>query len=823
MGHWYVLSKVLLISGFHDVFGLYGRPDRYIWDERNPKSLFFAYPKGHNRNDLFLTVDEAIKADHRAPNLPSVRMQFVNIHRRKLEQPPQPQYPNEKSPPVPAKGTPPRSDQDYRLPSMTFEKGNETPNYSDQSQPRSLSPITERTDIASRNNSQKTAKSIAFPERQGQSKQGSGSSKLSPTREQAHLESISDADSPTSYGQIQGSGPIPMAMPIANHVEQNPGDIHRRDTAGTMHTQETNWSQSSGTTPIGARNAGMTALTSATNDLSMQDQQSSAVTSPGEANANIHSPIPRKASTSELAPNKMDLHDEPAARYLMNMVDEPAQTAPPAQPVPPKNAEPERIRPTINTDVSKSPPPLGRKPSGARAIPPKKSANPRLGSVDDSAQQGHGRSSTYEYEDAHAYLAYADQPSPTAATSGAMGLPGAEPAGIASGVAGAAAAGVASAGAAALPKEEYAKITEHVEPVSNAQPEQGDQSASQQPRASAEEQTGQAQQNRSPPSADKPDLVSASQTVSSPVQQTATSPVQPKSTSTSSHNQQMSAAPSSAEDNSSAARYTMRVLPPLPQAPTQQQQQQSYTPSGFQEQPQRQASPARQQPVRDSQPSRRDSEIMPSGQQQSRQSEAPQPAYMDRPSSRSPGGNQMPRSSQYEPPQAPFMDQPRSRSPGMPQQPQHRSSSYSLRQAAMEQQQNASPVRPAPATNPSRQTMWNANFASGHGMPEPNKSGKFVELEEPQAQLTKAFAPHGLLQAGLQDKEERSAKKQEELAREMGSSLVNVPSKPPPPSAGLLGAVAQHEKERKGAGGIGATLTDREREKRLAVSLGIPV
>ncbi|KAK4687703.1 hypothetical protein P7C73_g2417, partial [Tremellales sp. Uapishka_1] len=81
--------------------------------------------------------------------------------------------------------------------------------------------------------------------------------------------------------------------------------------------------------------------------------------------------------------------------------------------------------------------------------------------------------------------------------------------------------------------------------------------------------------------------------------------------------------------------------------------------------------------------------------------------------------------------------------------------------------------------------------------------------------MTKAFAPHGLLQAGIQDKEDRSAKKQEELARETGSSLINVPNKPPPPQTGLLGAVAAHERDRKNAGGIGATLTDRDRERRL--------
>ena len=37
-------------SGFHDVFGLYGRPAGYNWDVKDPKSLFFAYPQGENRS-----------------------------------------------------------------------------------------------------------------------------------------------------------------------------------------------------------------------------------------------------------------------------------------------------------------------------------------------------------------------------------------------------------------------------------------------------------------------------------------------------------------------------------------------------------------------------------------------------------------------------------------------------------------------------------------------------------------------------------------------------------------------------------------------------
>jgi len=82
--------------------------------------------------------------------------------------------------------------------------------------------------------------------------------------------------------------------------------------------------------------------------------------------------------------------------------------------------------------------------------------------------------------------------------------------------------------------------------------------------------------------------------------------------------------------------------------------------------------------------------------------------------------------------------------------------------------------------------------------------------------MTKAFQPQGLLSAGLQDKEDRSAKRQEELARETGASLINVPNKPPPPQTGLLGAITAHERERKREGGVGAALTERERERRLA-------
>ena len=91
----------------------------------------------------------------------------------------------------------------------------------------------------------------------------------------------------------------------------------------------------------------------------------------------------------------------------------------------------------------------------------------------------------------------------------------------------------------------------------------------------------------------------------------------------------------------------------------------------------------------------------------------------------------------------------------------------------------------------------------------------FVQIE-PSHTMTKAFALHGLLSAGLQDRQERSAKRQEEVAKETGASLVNVPTKPPPPQTGLLGAVSAHERERKREGGLGAALTERERDRRMA-------
>jgi CCR4-NOT transcriptional complex subunit CAF120 len=74
--------------------------------------------------------------------------------------------------------------------------------------------------------------------------------------------------------------------------------------------------------------------------------------------------------------------------------------------------------------------------------------------------------------------------------------------------------------------------------------------------------------------------------------------------------------------------------------------------------------------------------------------------------------------------------------------------------------------------------------------------------------------PHGLLSAGLHDKEERSANRQEEFGRESGAALLNVAHKPSPPPPGLLGAITAHQRERKRESGFNAASTEHEREKR---------
>jgi len=75
----------------------------------------------------------------------------------------------------------------------------------------------------------------------------------------------------------------------------------------------------------------------------------------------------------------------------------------------------------------------------------------------------------------------------------------------------------------------------------------------------------------------------------------------------------------------------------------------------------------------------------------------------------------------------------------------------------------------------------------------------FVKFDEPANSSQNPYTPHGLLASSPQDKHERSARMREQGPREAGQPLVNVPSKPPPPQAGLMGAI--HSRDRRSVQG----------------------
>ncbi|KAG8944042.1 hypothetical protein FRC04_002237 [Tulasnella sp. 424] len=114
-----------------------------------------------------------------------------------------------------------------------------------------------------------------------------------------------------------------------------------------------------------------------------------------------------------------------------------------------------------------------------------------------------------------------------------------------------------------------------------------------------------------------------------------------------------------------------------------------------------------------------------------------------------------------------------------------------------------------------RQNIWSQALDPNQDHPTPSGRETFITVEDEAETMTKVFAPQGLLQAGVQG-HDRSAKRREEMARESGTSLINVPNKPLDPQTGLLGAVTAHERERKREAGVGATLTRKLADERMA-------
>lgn len=85
-----------------------------------------------------------------------------------------------------------------------------------------------------------------------------------------------------------------------------------------------------------------------------------------------------------------------------------------------------------------------------------------------------------------------------------------------------------------------------------------------------------------------------------------------------------------------------------------------------------------------------------------------------------------------------------------------------------------------------------------------------------KAMRNAAVAQHGLLQTGIEQKQNKSAAQIEAMAKETGGPLLQLEHKAQMPQGGLVGAIASHERDRKRDGGLGATLTERDRERRMA-------
>ncbi|KAE9405152.1 hypothetical protein BT96DRAFT_359190 [Gymnopus androsaceus JB14] len=67
------------IIALHDAFNLYGRPQAWTWDPREPQGLMFAYPVGPHKDLLFLDRELAETLDPRDDRTSSVRSALIGI------------------------------------------------------------------------------------------------------------------------------------------------------------------------------------------------------------------------------------------------------------------------------------------------------------------------------------------------------------------------------------------------------------------------------------------------------------------------------------------------------------------------------------------------------------------------------------------------------------------------------------------------------------------------------------------------------------------------------------------------------------------------
>lgn len=726
-----IMDMLRWLVGFHDAFGLYGRPAHYDWDPKNPQSLFFAYPHAPGGARLFLETELAESIDYRHDVVAQVRRMFANLTAQRMLAPTPPRtVENAQPPPAPAPATAPgvaapALPAKNRSPSPPQEMMSPEEYHQSSMDPRdsgfvshvplrsdTLTPITERSDVASRQTSIGTlnaskmtrgGSSSSKAPAASLSRNGSLAMTLDPAMVEETLSSPTSENPPENDTPRASQAAIMPALPPDQHVSV---------------TRESSISQYSQNSPDRRE---LFAGQKLQESSPLAQQQTTVVSSPpAPAPAEIAPPLPLLPTSLPpigrvpiVAPAPLKTEEQTAASRLEKDRDETEALYLLAQEHPETAPPPAKQRPTIVTsfDATPVPPPqrditspsngrasLGRKPSGARAMPAKRQSSatsvdmPRIA---DNAPSGSGSipASQSLNADAMAAMTFLDKPQ----SLDEAPVESQEP-----------------------PKQKSPEVFR-----SSFAPSQS--AADRKARAQAEEQ-------RKVDVLTKPGRGGAK-------------------------HQRGNWDASSDEDESDEEEEDEE------DDRSEEQQMQRPGPSSSEVQGLGRGHPNRPLPL-------------------------PEPADIQRRSSRT-----LP----------PIPHDQRAVSMAMPASnryddaPQNRASSYS-----------------ATARAPQRQTnLFNKDLDVPHLGADPEKTHKFVTLDS-DAQMTKAFTPHGLLQAGLQDKEDRSARRQEEVAKETGSSLVNVPNKPPPPQTGLLGAITAHERDRQGAGGIGAALTERERDRRLA-------
>lgn len=78
------LEMLKWVVALHDAFALYGRPQGYTWDPREPQSMMFAYPVGPLRDHLFLDRELAEGLDPRDDRTSFIRSQLLGVQVRRM-------------------------------------------------------------------------------------------------------------------------------------------------------------------------------------------------------------------------------------------------------------------------------------------------------------------------------------------------------------------------------------------------------------------------------------------------------------------------------------------------------------------------------------------------------------------------------------------------------------------------------------------------------------------------------------------------------------------------------------------------------------------